>query len=572
MLTSALLALYATTIPQEPQLVDREYDLSALSSKASSSSGAFYPNRAFRQNYDGDQTTAFRFEDEWTYSSPEEWAGVLMDLFEESIENEDSEMDVRNLENGASRLFVRASEGLQREVQQGVDKIMMAVTSGAEMRIEVFSLPANAPTQLLERGFASDAELEQLRAQVRPVVHTCFVPRAGSAHRSDASTHEMIVGYDVEIAQQAFIHEPVRVAATQGLEFLADAGRLPGGYWLSLGLQHCYGAAPAESRTISLTGMLGGGESVGTRQVLLPGKIDEGEVGVNAFTMDTFVPDDGALVFGARSRDAAGDPELWVYAVSLDAVGSTESYIELTAGDERMHLVDGSASSMGGWSNQTWAPYLAPVVLSDLYGDEAMYRTEGYNEYADWAAARMIGGWAVVKGNPARSEYAVEQLEVLESMRNVNALKAKRSPVLELVGTLDGKETNAVWIPVSPNRESFAMTGRFGLEQVLDSVEVASGSAAVKITPYLAGEGLVVGARMNLVGQMRMTAVDATARLGVTREQRALLSEGAPESELLSAHQAAYEGQVVRPAGAPRAPIAGGAGGDGAVIEMRLIE
>ena len=576
MLTTAILALYSLSVPQGSELVDRDYDLSALWQKSHSEALSFRPDQAFsyskdRAYSDGDDKGVFSFDRVRDSSSAEEWVGTLMDLFQESFEAEGGDFRMSVRERGAVSLFVRASENVHRDVQENLDQILIAATSGAQLTLEVFRLPADAPTQLLENGFASHEELEQLRAQVRPVVHSCFVPRHGLVSRSDASTQDMIVGYLTQIASQSFMHYPLRVQRTEGMEFVAGAGRVPGGYWMTLGLQHCHAPSPIQSRTMKLDGLLGSGEDGEVEQVRRTVVLDQADVGVNAFAMDSFVPDGGALTFGARSTSASGDPVLWLYAVNLVPVGPTEDYIELSSGNARLHLIDGGATSMGTWSEPRYTWRLKPSEW-DTANAREIYRTATYNGYAELADARMIDGWVTLHGNPADSEHAAERLEVLAGMRAAHQRLARRSPVLALGSVLSGNEKSALWMPIGGNGENFALTGRFGMNQYVSDAEVATAAAANEVEALVSGAGLMVGARSQTLGANRITTLSAVTRLGVSGQQRAELSDGDPVSELFSASEASYAGQVIRPLGAPRSPIAGGAGGEGAVIEMRMIE
>lgn len=564
-----LTALAAAASPQNLEVIDREYDVSALSVLGTLEELRFRASQAFFFS-EGPQTPSPFGGEELLFRERSDFVQLLYDLFEEEFSNEYTEMYLLDDSDAQGRMLrLVAPAETHTDFALALETLASALNSGAQLTLDVIPNAPEGSLELLERGTASAEELGALRASAGVETYSCFVPRHTYGMQRSAATRELVAGYTVEIAQGAFIHDPVRMVVSEGLEMAAAARPVEGGHWVGLGLQRLFDLSAPATRELALPGRLGTLEQ-GVSELDTPVRVDEAEVSCHAFAFDAFVPAGQALIFGAKESGLGGIDGTTVYALQVTSVGSTEPMVTLESRSQRLNLIDGGAATLPGWKGGLGFNPFGGGRVEDWWEEEDLYRSGISYDTLEGTDADSLETWLFVYGDPERDADAANQMGRIQALLNERTRRSSPSRRATFSADLGNRASVSCWLPMSPGWLGTAIVGRFGLQQVLEDVEVATTAATADLLTRRTGVGLAVSSRTSEVGSLDSTSVTAFARLGASSEIRGLLRSSTAESELLSGAETNFRGTDLRERGAEAPPIAGAVGGAGPVIRMRL--
>jgi hypothetical protein len=234
---------------------------------------------------------------EWEFE-PDLVAALVREAFGAEFEYEDRDLFVQG-----NRLLVAAPSEVQARVEAFLTALEAQVGVSSEVTIDVLELPAGSPARGPERSVLSEREaldlIESLAAAAEN--HQSFRLRIVPGRTSVLDmTHtlQLVNDYDVEIAQGAWIFDPMIEEVAVGTKLLARGTPIDGGLALSVLLHSSDVVRGPYERRLGAGGMISAEQ--GNAQFRIGAEVFLGaDILGHNLALDTALPDGHALALEA---------------------------------------------------------------------------------------------------------------------------------------------------------------------------------------------------------------------------------------------------------------------------------
>jgi hypothetical protein len=406
-------------------------------------------------------------------------------------------------------LLVLAPAAVQEKVRATLAAIESALCGSVELAVDVVEFSGKAPEIWPAKNLLSADEAGRLLtdARGRGASHqrTRLSLTAGRTATLEQMRHfPILYDYDVEIAQGAFILDPLVCEIEEGLRIFLRGVPMGNGLALSLVFQTAEVIDGVRERPIDCRGMVGTEELIGPVVTDGPGAIQAVDLLHRSVALNTFLPEDAALVFASRVN-LAGQERTQI-VVLRKVGGSLSSYSTQRIAGTSRSLIAVNTESLSpptiGW-RETVTDYhpegTHPLLTAVLDAEPSLF-------LIDWVRDRFsswfhLGPWAIIVTDPAWDQGAAEELDLLLSKwRPADTLLGLDARLVS-AGALEN--TPVQWsLPVRPGAGCGVVCGISSLAHWSYDVEVAQFSAAVdplqvpifngfalRVRPYETGDG-----------------------------------------------------------------------------------
>jgi hypothetical protein len=245
----------------------------------------------------------------------ETFCDVLCDALRGAYESELMQPG-RELEVDAlQRLSLRAPAALHKSVSDLFAQLGRAAAADIEIDVLYASVSESEAALLPEGGLVASADLAGIAAKLsqkplasRELVRTLLrVPAASESWLSLMRDIDLLVDYDVEIAQGAHVSDPILDDAVAGLRLVLRAGEASGGTWLACLARGVEPTAVGLTRPVSLPGKIAAGsdkDPVGRYFVDTTETRELSQLSAycTGWALDTYVPTGKALVLRSAAH------------------------------------------------------------------------------------------------------------------------------------------------------------------------------------------------------------------------------------------------------------------------------
>jgi len=327
-------------------------------------------------------------------------------------------------------LTVLAPLALHEQVRSILEALEAAMAGTAPVRVDVLTLP-EAGGELPPAAPVSEEEAARLVASLiqRGAKHTSYVLElsAGRSARLDAYRRiPFLFDYDIEIAQNIMVYEPVMSETREGTRLVLRGLAVPGGLSLSCLLFRSDLIGAIGSKTLALKGVLNNTEKGSLHYADGPQHLQVPQVFQRGLAFDTFLPDGKALVLGVEAQ--LGTVKTREVVVLRRQGGAMTSYavrpiprtnrtlIALDAELFRAPRLTADASPW--WDDQNIAQ---PSLVARFDGEISGFLLEWMK--ARFSVWRRFGPWILIVTDPAWDRDGAAQLDKLvKSLRPNTAL------------------------------------------------------------------------------------------------------------------------------------------------------
>ena len=498
---------------------------------------------------------------------------ILNETFPEEMEYEGRAM----WSDGRDRILIRGPESLQLRMREVLAFLERSLTSRVELTVDVVTFAQESADTGAPSGFVSLREAEALRAGsqrgARVQTHRLdLIP--GRAARVDLTReHTIVLDYDLEIAQGAFIHDPIVGTLSVGTNLTVRAHPMPGGgLGLALTIRRGEALGDVTQHFVRHRGMVG--DESGHDFVDAPRSLQKLDVLSRSITCNTLLPDEKALVFRSRT-DLSGAQGTELVIVRRTG-GSLSAFHHLGEGPDsgKLVLIDSEAVAppharvigplldeysgdaeernldrMWWWRGSY--PQLASVVRS---GDVDMV-AEMLDRSNTGFYLNMAGPWLVGIRSADLLQEIADAGAALNDVAAVVATYSQRAVPLEIGLRLrrSGRSPSEAVSCVLPVRAGEDCATVIGVERLIEwdyDVEVAQFASAADLQVRLAFDGLALKLRPS-VGPSGDLVLDVRGEAHLLSSQRRLELDG-PHSETLdqgSYDRLVLDDRLVAPAG-----------------------
>jgi hypothetical protein len=496
------------------------------------------------------------------------------------------------------RLYVWAPPALQERTARYLAFLEGTFSAASELWVDILALPAaganEAPLVMVPvadvGSYLGAADKAGSRKSYRLRL------RSGeTGHVDSTRATDLITDYDVEIAQSAYVHDPIARSVAVGTQLFARAAGAPGGTWLAVLLRHGEQLGEVRTRDIRLEGFMNTTDKVS--QLPAAGALQSIDVLQRSLALNLFLPDGFALLVhsdvalqGANAREV----------IVLRSVGKLPA-------SQRLDLSPkGSAQPKGelllASLPTTWPPRvqvlgtllsggpLSPNWRQQLYDDEeflrAQFADDSYDLLYDLLRGNdqrvqldQLGPWLFVHEQRFSAPLEGQSpLDLGEALKVLERSAVAPRPMQALVTLRRGSTLVArAALPLRAGAECAAVLGVESIEVQDCDVEVAQSSASPDPISTISFDGLVLWLEPNLSSGGDLT-LQIKARAHVRRGPRTefelrspavgSLEEGVFDQLLASERWTFAKGEK-----APRRMALGDSGGGSALaLEIEVAE
>ncbi len=566
-------------------LVVRSYDISAaVAWHASPRIGErVFPNLLDLVNDWGTQNVG---DAEAWDPDPQQLMAFVQDFYAEEFQSAGRAL----WDDESGHLVVRAPEAVQRGVQELITAFESVLARPTEIAVDIVRQPDGAEPIASSMVAAADAERLLGAAGTSRASYVLRVP-AGNIGWLDATTRQdLLVDYDVEIAQGAVQYDPIVTTIESGVRIEARCSPAPGGAWLALVLRDTLPIGGPREIALDSSGTVM--TERGPSPVSSPSALQGLCAQTRALGLNTLLSEGKALLIQTSlgTRDSQGSTLVCLRLVGSAPPRQIEIAPQGLAPDRRGTLV-----------NLQFAAPPRCYTLSSPNNDQQIDRVrnlrwrrhpeETLSIYSFLRIGDMgfveqflpenqthgsFGPWVLLRPDPTQqpsSEFSTEDVATVLS----RACPSARLFQLRL--TLGRKGSSPIARACAPLRLGEASTLLLGTESTCIAdyeVEVAQNASILDPTIGIAFEGLVVRAipRAGVQGEPSLDlSVLASARRESARtfdaRPRSVGSITEETTDELIAHERLFFG---KPGAAPRALTLGDGAGSGLSLLVELDE
>lgn len=291
--------------------VIRRYDLSALEKRSrgyqshnSLLVGASVVGQDYLEFYGKLQASnQLQFDPEQTYS-------VILEILGEEFEYEGRLVN-GNVDTG---LIIKGPEALHRRVQAIIDFFSRSTTSDSSFQVDLISLAAGSEASPLPVGIVSLEQAEKLLGAARRggTGESYSVPLNPMAvsHHDSSTAHTLLVDYDLEISERAFIYDPVLAIALTGMRFQVTASPAANGCNVSLALLHGSKIEDVRELSVNLQGKIS--SDTGPSYQKGPRTVQSLKIAQRSFALNTAIPTGKALIVRSNTSEEDSDKSQYI--------------------------------------------------------------------------------------------------------------------------------------------------------------------------------------------------------------------------------------------------------------------
>lgn len=353
----------------------------------------------------------------------------LLDLLTQILGDE-LRREGRELMVEGHTLTVLAPPPLHEQVRSILDGLEAALAGTAPVRVDVLTLN-EAGGELAPAGPLGEDEAARLIAGLiqRGAQHQSYVLElsAGRSARLDAYRRvPFLFDYDVEIAQNMVVYEPVMSEAREGTRLVLRGLAVPGGLSLSCLLFRSELVGTMGSRTLQLRGVLNNTDKGTLHYAEGPQELQVPQVFQRGLAFDTFVPEGKALVLGLEAQ--LGSVKTREVVVLRRQGGALSSYSArpiprtnrtLIALDAELFRAPRLSADATPWQDYQGAAQ--PSLVANFDGEISGFLLEWMK--ARFSVWRRFGPWILIVTDPAWDRDAAQQLDrLVKSLRPATAL------------------------------------------------------------------------------------------------------------------------------------------------------
>jgi hypothetical protein len=516
---------------------------------------------------------------------------AVISLIEEVFPDQFDYADRGLWQRSRRELLVRAPQPLQEQVAALIAGLEQAATEHAELRVDVLTVPTARLGGTDWRGVVSSQAAQELRGMVgsdasaRTHRMTVYPGRAASVDLR--RQQQVLLDYDVEIAQGAAIHDPVVTTLSVGTRLLLSAAPQQDGLALAYVLDR--------------SDPLGGAQRRSTRQrIFVSGESfteswNSAQASQSLETVTRSVAGDARLASGSAlvlrsDLDLTGvkNSEL----VIIEQVGGSlsASHSLATAGIVLVNaetLAPPRCRFAGAWPRYDvrWPGGLGsrPWDDGDIYFG-AELETGDLDDAMEMIATSSTGltldaaqPWIIGRPDPDAIRELQDAGAEVNDIADVLAAYGSSSQMLDLhvlvrKGGRDGARVASCVLPVQVGGECVAALGREQLMTSEADVEVAQNAAAADMIVQVDFEGLLLRARPHR-GSTGALVLDLTgeARVLVDQDRFNLESSILESLDLSTIDRLAFDERLVLTPGAEPVVLTETAGeGGGAALTLEV--
>lgn len=487
-----------------PASVLRTYDLAALTGL-----------------YDGGGITEYLFPS----MTPVGWQEPYdVDLFEDGVDvvvgllqhltGDEFDYQGRSLTvDDRERLVVLAPPSVQKDVQAILAGLEGAVAAATELGVDVLEVEADhalPESAVVSEGAARDWIARAVEAGA--VQRSFRLPvRPGQTGIVDLSREiELVVDYDVEIAQAGWIHDPNADVVNVGTRLVVRGTPGEGGLALALVIRNGEAVDGPRTLEIPMSGFVS--TEQGWHFLDGPKRYQTLEVLSRNLAFNTFLPDGKALVLHS-SLDLQSGASRQVFVLRRTGPKlPAQQVLELGSQGGRVKVANLEVFTSPRFATEGSLLREGPQLPLALTGDRGALHDSVYSslELGDWDlamefASNDLSGMGEQLGPWFLSALSAEQLADLEAepaqafSSVLDSWKPETRVVqLELIARHPGDgghEAARVTLPLRAGTSGVALAG-FETTEVADyDVEVAQFAAVADPSPFVAFDGLVFWAR-----------------------------------------------------------------------------
>lgn len=401
-MNSPLLALAITLASlgdPVPELVTKTYDLSAAAPKLTGHAAErVVPRLDINRDHEGPPEQ---------FSATDEIADWLFGTFEAEFEYEGRAFEIV----GGGRVRITATPAVHKEIAGVLGFLEQSLQHTAVLRVDWIERPDGAP---LLPSFVPLAEADQIVAAGQKPRTAQVQLAPGCAHTLVAARElELLVDYNVEIAQAATIADPIIHSFEIGRRSVWVGSSTRGGVQLAAFVSDSELQGAVQETTIALGGVLT--TERGAQQLDDRASVQSLAVAQHVLAFNLFVPEGQAAVIEVGSDlESARSRRALVIRPSGTRKDPIASHT-FNGGKSRLQIVDGTFCVTPEVRSE-WDPnWLSPRSLRDLFndghsqsvelssGDTSLFESsfEAFanrlNKEGNQRNLRSIGPWALVR-------------------------------------------------------------------------------------------------------------------------------------------------------------------------------
>ena len=460
---------------------------------------------------------------------------VVIDLLTQVLGDELTRKG-REMSVDGTRLMVLAPQEVQGQVRE-ILNVLEGVFSGVvELDVDILTL-TEGEEQLVASNVMSTTEAERLvEGWVGRGAEHRRIPLRIAAGRTrglvQTQKRPIVSDYDVEIAQGAFIFDPISLELESGLRLLARGVPQVGGLTLAMVLVQSELVGEVEEREIQLGG-ISSGEQGGFSTFPGPGRVQSGEVVTRSIAFESFLSPEQALVLAAETnRGGPRSRQLVVLRMRSAAVKPFAKY-RIPGSDRALMMVNSEIFGpprfgIRGRDGEQLEGY-HPVMTAELDAEPSLFLFDWMRyRFNVW---RQLGPWAAVVTDPAWDNLAGEELEnLVASVRPTKDIVQVEVALSDQRGS--GAQPMRFSLPLLDGSTCGVVLGRSRLALLDLDVEVAQFAAVADPAVAPLFDGLMLGLEVSRAGDGTSTVLDLQ---GSAQLQRGPMASFDPDSPTLCA-------------------------------------
>lgn len=417
--------------------------------------------------------------------------------------------------NDDGQVFVRAPQALHERVARFLADLERVASAHAVLRVDVLTLPSTRVGNAGTSGVVSSAEAAELRglAGASRRTHRVDVYPGRIAEVELRRRHELVLDYDVEVAQGAFVHDPVVRTVAVGTHALLRAAPARGGIELAFAFQRAAPQGGVLDQRVRARGFVSG-ESF---QEFVPAA--EGyqslEVVERSLAGNAFLADGRALVYrsdlalGSAADGQAGTTELVI--VERES-GELPTLVTAGEGSERpLRILNRESIEPPRCSIEEWPERSEPLDAIEREGEVSLIPVQVASGDDDRPRALLessstglwledYGPWIFASEDPDAMNEIHESGGSVTSLEDALAAEQSEPEMIELAlsvrrGANASDRPVRCVLPLRVGREGAAVLGRERFVLSDADVEIAQNAATADMVTRVQFDGLYLRAR-----------------------------------------------------------------------------
>lgn len=332
--TGAVTTPPSSDVPDtEVESVIRRYDLAAYGKRHRAYEHTQFLMAGSFQSHDRDDG-----EDFWLLD-PDLIQDAINELNAEELEYEGRQIWWTDND----KMIVKGPESLHARIRSTLEMFGAAVSSNSSLRVDVLTIAGRKAPKTIPTGLVGLEQIEGILGQSRGAVVESYEVELlpNKVTRLDATMlFPFVPDYDVEVAEDAYCHDPQRTSMISGMRIQVDAAPAKGGCNMALIVMHGDLAGPMDEHSMSLRGQIS--TDSGVQYGDGPEKIQSLSMAQRTFALNTGIPDGKALVLHSGLELSRADSEQYVV---IRRLGGHEGAFHSTdlGGEADLHLIRNDA-------------------------------------------------------------------------------------------------------------------------------------------------------------------------------------------------------------------------------------